>query len=205
MRRRPGLQISKTPDGDVTVNAGEDGTFTIAVTNAGSGPANNVDIDDVFPGTGWTLISATKAGNPLPAGDSCAITGGNTLHCDIAVLAPGENVVVVLRRATTAADCAGDTGTGIKLDNGSLTPDPSDDATADADNNPPVTDPGHIIVRCPDASVSKTPDNGTVNACSDAVFTITVTANGPGTSFNVKLDDPPLPNNPPHLPDSGFT
>jgi uncharacterized repeat protein (TIGR01451 family) len=190
----PNIQVSKTPDGGVTVNAGDDATFTITVTNNGSGPATNVDIDDVFPGTGWTLVSAKKAGVDLPAPppEGCAITGGNTLHCDVASLAPGESIVVIVKRATTTADCAGDTGSGIRLDNGSLTSDPSDDALADADNSPQDNDPGHLFVRCPDVSVQKTPDepDNNINAGDTATFTITWTNHGPGTATGIGTNPP---------------
>ena len=84
----PTLQINKTPDGEVTVNAGADATFTIPVTNGG-GPATNVDVEDTLPGSGWSIVSKTFSGNPLPQGaDDCTLSGAGTniLHCDIGTL-----------------------------------------------------------------------------------------------------------------------
>ena len=44
--------------------------------------------------------------------------------------------------------------------------------------------------QCPDVSVVKTPDAGTVNAGDNAVFTMVVTNAGPGSATNVTLSDP---------------
>ena len=51
------------------------------------------------------------------------------------------------------------------------------------------TDTGQITIQCPDVSVSKTPDQGSVNAGSPISFSITVTNNGPGAASNVTLTD----------------
>jgi uncharacterized repeat protein (TIGR01451 family) len=185
----PGLRIEKTPDGidgtipDGVINAGDLAVFKITVTNSGNANAENVTIDDTLPGTGWTENPDTL----------CTITGGNVLHCNVGTLAPTASFTVFVQRPTTTADCTGDTGAGVRLDNGSQTTDTSDDALANATGVPPANDPGSILVKCPDTMVEKAPDGATVNAGTDTVFNITVTALGPGTSFNVNLSDP-LPN-----------
>ena len=184
----PNLQIDKTPDGQVTVNAGDNAEFTITVTNS-SGPASNVDVEDVLPGTGWSIVTKTFSGNNLPQGaDDCAISGGNTLHCDIATFGTGQTLVVVVRRATTTADCAG-SATAVRLDNGSITGGPAEVEVNDVDAD---TDPGHLFVRCPDVTVSKTPDESVppgpandINAGTNATFTITFTNLGPGQATGV--------------------
>ena len=201
---QPNVQIEKTPDGedggdpDGQINAGDLATFRIEVTNgAGAGTATNVDIEDVLPGTGWSIIEKTKSGTPLPQnGDECLITGGNILHCDIATLAAEESVVVIVQRATTTADCEGDQGEGTIefLDNGKDTGDP---AVVEIEDSEVDNDPGHIRVFCPDVGVEKT-GNGTINAGQTAQFTITITNNGPGVATNITLDPPD------ELPDGGL-
>ena len=53
-------------------------------------------------------------------------------------------------------------------------------ATVDASNDDPDSNGATVTVQCPDVSVAKTPDNGTVNAGGNAVFTIVVSNAGPG-------------------------
>src|SRR5437870_10055472 len=50
--------------------------------------------------------------------------------------------------------------------------------------------PSAIAVVQPNISVTKTADQGTINAGDTAAFTIVVTNNGPGTANNVTLNDP---------------
>jgi uncharacterized repeat protein (TIGR01451 family) len=62
-------------------------------------------------------------------------------------------------------------------------------ATGDADNHAQVSNSGNQTVQCPNLSVSKTPDGGTVNAGDPISFTITLSNAGPGTAINVDIDD----------------
>ena len=50
--------------------------------------------------------------------------------------------------------------------------------------------PSAIAVVQPNISVTKTADQGTINAGDTAAFTIVVTNNGPGTANNVTVNDP---------------
>src|SRR5262249_25608561 len=47
-----------------------------------------------------------------------------------------------------------------------------------------------ITVQCPDVTVVKTADVGTISAGDTAAFTITVSNAGPGTAYNGSLNDP---------------
>ncbi len=75
---------------------------------------------------------------------------------------------------TTAADC------------GTVN---NPDATADADNNPPVTDSGTQNVQCPGLNVAKVADPATIDAGEAAAFDIVVWNTGPGTATGVTLED----------------
>jgi uncharacterized repeat protein (TIGR01451 family) len=159
----PELDVDKIPDAG-NVDAGGTLSFTITVTNLGPGTANSVTLHDVLPGAyAWTID---------PANAACAIVAG-VLDCNFGNLAPNGTGSVTVT-APTGATC-GNVSNPI--------------ATADASNAAPVNDAGDITINCPGLSVVKTPDAGVVNAGDNASFTITVTNNGPGTAFNVVLDD----------------
>ena len=163
----PALVIQKTPDGG-QVTAGEYASFTIAVTNNGPGAATNVDIDDPLPGG----PSGNLVWEENPDKAECSITS-NVLHCDIASLADDASFSVTVRAQTDADDC------GL-LEN---------TASADADNNPAVSDDGDITVLCGDIAVDKTPDGGQVTAGDAASFTIVTTNKGDGTAKGAALSD----------------
>jgi uncharacterized repeat protein (TIGR01451 family) len=163
----PNLVISKTA-ANTPINAGDVASFTITVTNTGTGPANNVTMSDQLPaGIVWTDNSA-----------ACTISAGGLLSCSFGNLAAGASVSVTVSGTTDAADC----GTLNNL------------ATAQADNNAPVQDDASIVVNCPDIDVTKVADQGTVSAGTAIGFTITVTNNGPGSATGVTLSDT-LPTN----------
>jgi uncharacterized repeat protein (TIGR01451 family) len=162
----PALTISKTPDAG-TVNAGDYASFTITVTNNGPGAATNVDIDDTLPAGPGALVWSE-----FPDKAECTVVS-NVLHCDIASLAVAASFSVTVRALTDSGDCA-------TLNN---------TAFADADNNSSVSDTGSLTVQCPNLTISKTPDGGTVNAGDPISFTITVSNGGPGTATNVDIDD----------------
>ena len=178
----PDVSVLKTPDGG-TVNAGSDASFSMTVTNNGPGPASNVTLHDDLPngGLNWS-ISVQPAGNP------CSITGvvgRQDLDCNFGTLAQGDTRTVTI----TSPTVQGSGSCGLK--NNTVTVSATGDVTP-ANN----TDTGSLTILCPDVSVAKTPDAGTVNAGTDAVFSITVTNNGPGPANNVTLHD--------DLPDGGL-
>lgn len=96
VRPRPDVTVDKTA-GNATISAGDTASFTITVTNIGTGAANSVTLDDALPGSGlaWTE-------NPDLA--ACTITG-NALHCDIGTLAAGGSFSVTVEAVTGEGDC----------------------------------------------------------------------------------------------------
>jgi uncharacterized repeat protein (TIGR01451 family) len=160
---RTQLQIVKTAvDDEITI--GEAPQFDITVTNIGTVTAINVDIDDTLPtvGSPWTDNKA-----------ECTVTGGVTLHCDIASLAPAASFTVrVTGTAMTADDC------GELLDN---------TAFADADNADEVNDDAEIDVVCAAIRILKNSTKGGAVSNAGAVFSV----EGPSpslTTFNVTDD-----------------
>jgi uncharacterized repeat protein (TIGR01451 family) len=163
----PEISITKTAD-QGTVSAGDTIGFTITVTNSGTGTASGVTVTDTLPsdpGLSWTIDAANS-----DAG--CSIAAG-TLTCNFGSLAPGASKHVHITSPTTAASC----GT---VDN---------TASVTTSNDGSDSDDASITVDCPNVTVLKTADQGTIDAGDTAAFTIVVTNEGPGTAHDVTLTD----------------
>ena len=170
----PDAELNDPTDNDVVV--GDEASFTLLTTNVGGGEARGVVLVDELPAvaSGWEISNSTW---PAPG---CAITGdagaAQTLTCggdEGVTLGADLSFSVTVSTLTTAADC-GD------LDN---------DAAVTTTNDGGDTDAGEIDVLCPDASVTKTADVGTINATDPATFIIEVSAGGTGPSTNVEVTD----------------
>ncbi|HVE99326.1 MAG TPA: choice-of-anchor P family protein [Mycobacteriales bacterium] len=169
---QPTLSIRKTAD-DASVSAGEDIGFSIVVSNGGPGTAFDVVLSDPLPagaGLSWA-ISPTYAGP-----GTCAVTGSapQTLSCSFGDLAPLARAVVHVTSPTTGAT----SGTFRNT------------ATARASNHDPVTDSADVTVLAPSLTMTKVADAAAVNAGQPIGFTINVVSGGPGTAFDVTLNDP---------------
>lgn len=182
VRKTPNVSITKTADA-ASVNAGSPIGFTITVTNSGVADATGVTLSDPLPGgTGvvtpvhWTIASQSGAGG------TCAIAGSDgsqTLSCGPVTLAAGGGSLSVHVTATTTGENCG------VYDN---------TATFTSTNAGTGSAGASVTVLCPDVSVVKTPDSeatgpGTVQAGSDAVFTIVTSNAGPGVAKSVTLTD----------------
>ena len=165
----PTIVITKTADKD-TVSAGDQIGFVVEVTNTGVGSAFAVTVSDPLPaqaGLSWTIDAAHSS-----AGWS--ISNG-ILSFGPATLAGKTSTHVHITSTTTAATCGVVPNTAsVSYTGGSG----SDDSAVEVD--------------CPNVNVIKTPHQGTVNAGSNAVFTIVVAnsdATGIGTARGVTLVD----------------
>ena len=167
----PTIVITKTAD-KATISAGDPIGFTITVTNTGAGNATGVHVTDTLPaGITWTADAPTGT-----AAATCGIAAG-ILTCDSALMASGTSFSVHIHGVTSAANC------GEVLNTAVVT----------TGNDGGDQDSSTVTVECPDVTVEKTPDSGTVNAGQNAVFTIVVSnsdAAGTGTARNVTLSDP---------------
>ena len=179
------VRIIKSPN-EGTANAGESISFTLQWGNVGEGKATGVVVTDNLPGTAglnWSIDSFTGTGS------TCAIAGAvgsEVLTCNVGSingLTPADPAdvadntknsgSVTVTSGTTPASCA-------VIDNtGKITS--ANDGTSE--------NPGQVTVLCPDVTVAKTPDGGTVNAGGTATFTIVVTNLGPGAATGVTLTD----------------
>jgi uncharacterized repeat protein (TIGR01451 family)/fimbrial isopeptide formation D2 family protein len=176
--KAPNLTITKTPDHQAPVNAGQSVGFTITVSNgAQAGSATGVAITDNLPGgTPGPVHWVIDAGNTTAS--ACAITGADgsqALACGPDTLAAGANVKVHVTALTSATAC----GTYNNTAHFSATNDGTGQASATEACNPP------------NLTITKTPDHqAPVNAGQSVGFTITV-SNGAqaGSATGVAITD----------------
>ena len=161
------ISITKTAD-QGTVSAGDPIGFLITVTNSGAGSASGVTVSDTLPtdaGLNWTIDAAGSD-------SGCSLTAG-VLTCNFGTLASGASKHVHLTSPTTAATCGA-------VDN---------TASVTTSNDGSDSDSASVTVDCPNVTVLKTADQGTIDAGDTAAFTILVTNEGPGTAKDVTLTD----------------
>jgi uncharacterized repeat protein (TIGR01451 family) len=161
------IQVTKTPD-QGTVSAGDQIGFTITASNSGAGSASGVTVTDTLPtdaGLSWTIDAAGSD-------SGCSITAG-VLTCNFGTIAAGGSKHVHITSPTTAATCG-------SVDN---------TANVTTSNDGADSDSATITVNCPNVTVLKTADQGTIDAGDTAAFTIVVTNEGPGTAKGVTLTD----------------
>jgi uncharacterized repeat protein (TIGR01451 family) len=151
------------------VNLGDQAKYHVVVTGHGPEDSPNVKLTKTLPpGMTWT-VSGPDAG-------ACVIASG-TLTCSFGTVAASSTKQVTVTATTTPASCSGIAATA--------------NVTADADSDPTNNSAGPvgISVVCADPRVTMTTSTPTVNAGGNAIYTITTTAGGVGSSSNVVLTD----------------
>lgn len=172
----PNIEIEKTPD-DGVINVGDDAVFTVTVSNTGEGTAYDVTIDDEIPGDNITWVLD-------PAVSGCSITD-NVLSCAFEQLSPDDDPIVIVMTGTTdPADCPSSGDLWFEFDNTAFA-----DASNDDKSDGELFDDGLITVNCPDLDITKIADDDSVSAGSPIGFTIEVTNDGPGTAYDVIVED----------------
>jgi uncharacterized repeat protein (TIGR01451 family) len=159
------LAITKVADAG-TVSAGDTIGFTITVTNSGTGTARNVTISDTLPAGG--ALSWTES----PDNPSCSIASG-VLSCNFGDLASGATRSVHITSPTSSANCGTINNT----------------ASAGSANDGSPSAQASVTVECGDIEITKTADDGAVNAADGIGFLITVTNTGAGEARDVTVED----------------
>src|SRR5439155_506878 len=162
------LSVAKT--GPANVNAVQNLTYTITVTNNGPSDASTVMVRDTLP-AGVTFVSASNGGT-LAAGvvtwpAATTLANGPSLPRALPVTAPPTGTLLNVARA--------------------------DAATADPDStnnngSAPANRVTTVVDERADLSVTKT-GPATVNAAQNLTYTITVTNNGPSDASAVVVLD----------------
>ncbi|MCR9016836.1 DUF7507 domain-containing protein [Aquiflexum gelatinilyticum] len=166
----PVLDINKIP-GSLTVNAGEDITYTISVRNTGNAPATNLTVTDPLP-TNTTFVSADNGGT---------VTAG-VVTWTLGTLEAGNTIDLIL---VVKVDPSTAAGTKIK-----------NIATADSPDNleGPIessADPSLEVTveNLATLEISKAADRPTIRSGQNIVYTISVINNGPSDALGVIVDD----------------
>ena len=159
--QRAKLSVAKTPDGDV-VQAGENATWTIVVSNAGPSDAQNVVLSDALD-PGLVLVETDP--------DVC--TGTVELSCSLGTIAAGGSATITV--TTTVRSSIVD---GATIPNTAT----ADSPTRDVDTGEPATatDDGSIVVSAVSAlTIDKTTTTPVVTAGGIATYEIAVGNTGP--------------------------
>ncbi|MGH2635138.1 MAG: COG1361 S-layer family protein [Actinomycetota bacterium] len=90
----PGVSITKSASA-VTVASGGSFSYTVQVSNTGSGPAQNVVVTDTVP-AGLTIGNVT--------GPNCSVNG-QTVTCNVGTLAAGATATITISVTATAGAC----------------------------------------------------------------------------------------------------
>ena len=168
---QPQLTVTKTASADPFV-VGQPASYTVTVTNTGSGPsAGNITLSDTLA-AGITLAGAT--------GTNWSCTGTSTLSCTYTgTLAAGTSTTLTLDVTVSAAATSG-----------------SNSATASGGGDSTCPAAAHCtgtvtvgVAASADIAVAKTVDNATPNVGEDVTFTVTATNNGPSAASGVQVTD----------------
>jgi len=159
----PFATLSITKSGPATATLGTPFSYTITVSNSGTGPQAGVSVSDTVP-TGLTIN-----GTPTSTLGTCSVSA-QVVTCTLGTVNAGVTATITINVTPTLAAC------GTVNNHGTLTP-------GAVDSNIVST-----TVNCPNVSILKT-GSAAVSAGGTATFTITVTAGGTGDSTNVTVSD----------------
>ena len=157
--------------GPTLLDAGDDWTTTVAVRN--NGPATE-------PGPIRVVIEQTSATPERARGDGwdCTIDGRNVVCVTDGPLAMGESLPPIQIRSSTPAS-------GTQVDSVATVSGKREDS--DRTNNKSAT--SAVLQRKADIEVKKSAQESSVPAGGTAVFTITLTNNGPGSTSDAQIVD----------------
>ena len=173
------VAITKTPDHQAPVNAGDPVGFTVGIKNTGTGAATGVVLSDPLPagsGSGVTWAIDTSVGTPnqfVLAGAK----GSQTLSLASSTLPAGADYKVHITAQTSETEC------GTYDNTATLT-------TSNAGNPDPASAEESCAYRV-DLAITKSGSPATqILGQGNITWTMVVTNNGPSTDTNVKVSDP---------------
>ena len=165
----PDVSVLKTPD-SATVDAGDPVGFTITVSNAGPGRADDVALTDVLPTNGgldWSIDGGTGA-------EDCEIVEG-TLSCDFGDMPAETSLTVHITSGTDYTTC------GVINNSVTVTIHHFDDVTSDAS----------ITVNCPPLGIDIQKGGPDLAHVGDTItYTFDVSLTTPEPLFDVVVTDP---------------
>jgi uncharacterized repeat protein (TIGR01451 family) len=167
--------LSVTKTGPANVDAGDDISYTITLSNAGPDAASQASFTDIMP-PNTTFVSLNQDNGPLAVCSTPGVGTNGTLSCTINFLnsAQSAQFTLVIEAGNTLS--VSNTATAT-----------TDSADPNQGNNTSAT-VVTTVTPIADLGVVK---NGpaTINAGENIAYTITVTNNGPSNADDVSLTD----------------
>lgn len=166
------LSITKTASPAGSVNAGQQVTYTIAVTNSGPATASNVTVTDVLP-AGATYVSGSGAGwtcNEVASTVTCTMPslGVGAASPITLIVTAGPGVTSLTNTATVSSSTTDGTPGNNASTTGAVT-----------------------VVPAADLAITKSASPaGSVNAGQNVTYTLQVSNLGPSTATAVTVTDP---------------
>ncbi|HUR79150.1 MAG TPA: DUF11 domain-containing protein [Thermoanaerobaculia bacterium] len=170
----PQADLAVTKNGASALTAGNNITYTVAVTNNGPSTAQNVVLTDTLP-AGTTFVSVNQTSGPT---FTCG-QASNVVTCTRATMAPATTANFSIVAAVALSTTGSITNTA---DVTATTADPNT-------NNNRATSIASVAVPPADLSITKTASAGDAFVGSNVIYTVTVRNNGPGPADNVVVTD----------------
>ncbi len=167
--RSTDIQVTKTvstPVPPVQPILNENVTFTVTASNIGAYPASNLRLTDLLP-AGLTYLSSTPSQGSYDPTTGLWYVGN---------VANGANATLQITAKATGTGTLSNTACFYAMDQTD---------TVSANNCATAT----VTPRYADLAVTKTVNNPTPNVNSNAVFTVTLTNNGPSAASAITLHD----------------
>lgn len=172
------LVVAKTATPS-TIPAGAPITFVSSISNGGTLPADNVQMNDALPAnaTFMDVVAVSGGGVCVPVAPGAV---GGTLQCSWAQIAPGVQQTVTYRMRPLASAIG-----GVVINSVAATTTTAEITTANnsAQTSTPVT-PAEL-----DILVNKVDSVDPLDLGASTVYTITVTNSGPSYGTNVVMTD----------------
>ena len=184
----PDVKVVKTA-AEAQIRVGDTASFTITVSNIGTGTARDVELNDPLPGgLPWQVSHA-----------GCSITSG-ILHCDLGDLAPGASVAITVTASTDGVSPEGNCETLPNTASATSTNEPAGalgnnqgSATIEVCTSTLVIDKsvsGNTGGTFQDPNNPNNPLNGLAQAKIGDTLTYTLHYSGTGVLTNAVIADP---------------
>jgi uncharacterized repeat protein (TIGR01451 family) len=179
VNRSADLELTKSDSPDVSVNAGDNITYTLTLTNHGPSNSSTVVVSDATPAN-TTLVSASTVSpgwsrtDVVPSGGTGTITFAKSDVGDTEV----ATFTIVVNVNANAVHNSTITNTATRT---TATTDPvntNDSGTATT-----------TVINQADLAVGKSDSPDPVTAGNNLTYTITVTNNGPGAATSASMSD----------------
>lgn len=169
--------LSVTKNGQASVGAGGNISYTITVSNAGPSNANTVQLTDALPAN-TTFVSNTQTSGPAFGCTNPSVGTNGTVTCNLASLAIGASASFTLV-VQTAGNVSGTVSNTANVSTTTNDTNPANNSSTTSTN----------VTLLADVAVTKSGAPPTLVAGAPVTWTITVSNTGASAAANVTLAD----------------